>query len=298
MTCLAPAPTLGKLRIGFLVPSYSPQSTSHMPTVMRALSDAGVVVDVIHPVKQMLKLSDVRIEHDLYVLKKTSRLALSIAGALHAQGAVIVNPYPVSVALRDKIITSRILQSAGVPTPDTYVASRPERLESLLDGGPLVVKPYQGSDGFGIRVVRSVAELAAVPAGKDPVFAQRYHPPQGRDRKMYVIGGRVFGVKKVFPARTDAEKHGEPFTPTAELREIVVRCGQAFGIDLYSIDIIESEGTPYVVDMCSIPGCRGVPDGPSHLASYLYAAAERAARGQPLFESAVPVEAVPAEAVR
>ena len=287
-----------KSRIGFLVPSYSPQSTSHMPTVMRALSDAGVVVDVIHPVKQMLELSDVRVEHDLYVLKKTSRLALSIAGALHAQGAVIVNPYPVSVALRDKIITSRILQSAGVPTPDTYVASRPERLESLLDGGPLVVKPYQGSDGFGIRVVRSVAELAAVPAGKDPVFAQRYHPPQGRDRKMYVIGGRVFGVKKVFPARTDAEKHGEPFTPTAELREIVVRCGQAFGIDLYSIDIIESEGKPYVVDMCSIPGCRGVPDGPSHLASYLYAAAERAARGQPLFESAIPAEAVPAEGVR
>ena len=298
MTCLAPAPTLGKLRIGFLVPSYSPQSTSHMPTVMRALSDAGVVVDVIHPVKQMLELSDVRVEHDLYVLKKTSRLALSMAGALHAQGAVIVNPYPVSVALRDKIITSRILQSAGVPTPDTYVASRPERLESLLDGGPLVVKPYQGSDGFGIRVVRSVAELAAVPAGKDPVFAQRYHPPQGRDRKMYVIGGRVFGVKKVFPARTDAEKHGEPFTPTAELREIVVRCGQAFGIDLYSIDIIESEGKPYVVDMWSIPGCRGVPDGPSHLASYLYAAAERAARGQPLFESAIPAEAVPTEAVR
>jgi len=287
-----------KLRIGFLVPSYSPQSTSHMPTVMRALSDAGVVVDIIHPVKQMLELSDVRVEHDLYILKKTSRLALSIAGALHAQGAVIVNPYPVSVTLRDKIITSRILQSAGVPTPDTYVASRPERLESLLDEGPLVVKPYQGSDGFGIRVVRSVAELAAVPAGKDPVFAQRYHPPQGRDRKMYVIGGRVFGVKKVFPARTDAEKHGEPFTPTAELREIVVRCGQAFGIDLYSIDIIESEGKPYVVDMCSIPGCRGVPDGPSHLASYLYAAAERAARGQPLFESAIPAEAVPTEEVR
>jgi len=287
-----------KLRIGFLVPSYSPQSTSHMPTVMRALSDAGVVVDVIHPVKQMLELSDVRVEHDLYVLKKTSRLALSIAGALHAQGAVIVNPYPVSVALRDKIITSRILQSAGVPTPDTYVASRPERLESLLDGGPLVVKPYQGSDGFGIRIVRSVAELAAVPAGKDPVFAQRYHPPQGRDRKMYVIGGRVFGVKKVFPARTDAERHGEPFTPTAQLREIGVRCGQAFGIDLYSIDIIESKGKPYVVDMCSIPGCRGVPDGPSHLASYLYAAAERAARGQPLFESTIPTEAVPTEGVR
>src|SRR5438093_2242947 len=143
-----------KLRIGFLVPSYSPQSTSHLQTVMSALSDSGVACDVIHPVKQMLELSDVRIEHDLYVLKKTSRLALSIAGALHAQGAVIVNPYPVSVALRDKIITSRILQSAGVPTPETYVASRPYPLESLLDGGPPVVKPHHGADGVGIAVVR------------------------------------------------------------------------------------------------------------------------------------------------
>ena len=274
-----------KLRIGFLVPSYSPQSTSHMPTVMRALSDAGVVVDVVHPVKQMLELSKVRVEHDLYVLKKTNRLALSIAGALHAQGAAIVNPYPVTVALGDKIITSRILQTAGVPTPATYVASRPDQLGSLLDGGPLVVKPYQGSEGFGVRVVRSGAELAAVPAGKEPVFVQRYHPPQGRDRKIYSVGGRLFGVKKIFPARTDEEKRGEPFTPTPELCEIARRCGRAFGIDFYSVDIIESEGKPYVVDMCSIPGCRGVPDGAAHLASYLYAAAERAARGQPLLVS-------------
>jgi ribosomal protein S6--L-glutamate ligase len=269
-----------QLRVGFLVSSYSPQSTSHMPTVMRALAEAGVVVDVIHPAKQMLELSKLRVEHDLYVLKKTSGLALSIAGALHAQGAVIVNPYPVTVALRDKIITSRVLQSAGVPTPDTYFASRPDRLAALLDGGPLVVKPYQGSNGVGVRIVRTVAELAAVPTGREPVFAQRYHPPQGRDRKIYAVGGRLFGVKKVFPARTEEEKRGEPFTPSPELREIALRCGRAFGIDFFSVDIIESEGMPYVVDMCSIPGCRGVPDGPVHLASYLYAAAERAAQGR------------------
>src|SRR5207247_8711915 len=106
------------------------------------------------------------------------------------------------------------------------------------------------------------------------------------------------GAQNVCHPRPAAEKDGEPFTPTAELRGIVVRCGEAFGIDLYSIDIIESKGKPYVIDMCSIPGCRGVPGGPSHLASYLYAAAERAARGQPLFESAIPTEAVPTEGVR
>ncbi|PYP25370.1 MAG: hypothetical protein DMD51_08775 [Gemmatimonadetes bacterium] len=271
-----------RLHIGFLVSSRFAQTTGLVTAVMQALSDAGAVVDVIHPTQGALDLSVVRVEHDLYVLKKTSRLALSIAGALHAQGAAIVNPYPVTVALRDKIVTSRILQMAGVPTPATYVAARPERLTPLLAQGPLVLKPYHGSDGIGVRVVRTVAELEAVRAGRDPILAQRYHAPQGRDRKIYVVGGRLFGVKKVFPIRTEQDRRGEPFTPRPELCEIARRCGRAFGIDLYSVDIIESEGKPYVVDMCSIPGCGGVPDASQLLASYLLSAAERAARGQRL----------------
>ncbi|PYQ18236.1 MAG: hypothetical protein DMF79_15550 [Acidobacteria bacterium] len=131
--------------------------------------------------------------------------------------------------------------------------------------------------------------------GRDPVFAQRYHPPEGRDRKMYSIGGRIFGVKKVFPRRAEDEKHGEPFTPSPELCEIVRRCGQAFGIDLYGVDIVESDGTPYVVDMGSIPGFKGVPDAPRRLARYFHAAAERAARGQPALRSIAATEAVSTE---
>jgi len=267
------------LRIGFLVASRFAQSTGHVPALMRALTDAGVVVDVIHPTPGALDLSDVRVEHDLYFLKKASRLSLSIAGALHAQGAAIINPYPVTIALHDKIVTARILQGAGIPVPATYVASRPDLLTPLLARGPLVLKPYDGSDGIGVRVVKTVAELAAVPARRDPMFAQRYHQPQGRDRKIYVVGDQLFGVKKPFPAKTEAEQRGEPFTPSPELCDIARRCGRAFGIDLYSVDIIESEGKPYVVDMSCIPGCGGVPDAPQHLASYLIAAAERAARG-------------------
>ncbi|PYQ06450.1 MAG: hypothetical protein DMF83_12310 [Acidobacteria bacterium] len=287
-----------KLRIAFLARSFSPQTRSYIPLVIRALEELGAVVDIINPAEGVTDLSNVRVEHDLYVLKQQSDLPFSLAGALHAQGAAIVNPYPVSLALRDKIVMSRILQAAGVPTPATYVTSHPDELAPLLEAGPLIVKPYQGTGGHGIRIIRSAAELADVPASKDPVLAQRYHPPQGPDRKMCSIGGRIFGVKKVFPRRTEAEKQGEPFSPTPELCEIARRCGQAFGIDLYGVDIIESDGTPYVVDMNSIPGFKSVPDAPLRLAKYFHAAAERAARGQPLFESAVPTEAVSTEVVR
>jgi ribosomal protein S6--L-glutamate ligase len=281
---------MSALRIGFLLKRpYSAHSTSQFPLVVQALVDAGVVVHIIAAKGRLVDLSTVRVEHDLYVLKQISGLAASLAGALHAQGAALVNPYPVTVALRDKVIATRILQAAGVPTPATYVAMHPELLAPLLDQGPLVVKPYDGSGGHGVRVVRNEAELAAaaVQVGRNPILAQRYHPPQGHDLKIYMIGERLFGVRKRFPRRTEEEKHGEPFTPTAEQCDIALRCGRAFGIDLCGVDIIESEGKPYVVDMQSIPGFKGVPDAPSYLASYFYAAAERAAAGKPLFEHAL-----------
>ncbi len=91
------------------------------------------------------------------------------------------------------------------------------------DAGPLVVKPCQDRCGFGGRVVWSVAELGDVPAGKEPVIARRYHRLQGRDRKVYSIGGRLFGVEKIFPARTEHEKYGEPFTLSQELCKIALR---------------------------------------------------------------------------
>src|SRR6059036_1675147 len=236
--------------------------------------------------------STVRVEHDLYVLKQISGISMSLAGVLHAQGAAIVNPYPVTVAIRDKVIAARILGAAGAPMPATYVVSQPDLLTPLLSVGPLVVKPYDGTCGLGVRVVRNEAELFAEPRAAHkppPILAQRYHPPEGRDLKIYVIGERLFGVRKVFPARTEAEKYGEPFTPTAEQADIALRCGRAFGIDLYGVDLIESDGQTYVVDMSSIPGFKGVPDAPLHLASYFRAAAERAANGRPVFEPPVAV---------
>src|SRR2546430_13257572 len=108
-----------------------------------------------------------------------SGLAFSLAGALHRLGAALVNPYPASAALRDKIVTCRILQAAGVPTPATYVASRAEELAPLLDRGPLVLKPHQGSGGYGVPIVRRAAALAEVPYDRHlPAFSQRYHAPE------------------------------------------------------------------------------------------------------------------------
>jgi ribosomal protein S6--L-glutamate ligase len=277
------------MKIGMLMLRHSRTRISPvMPAVVQMLSDWGCEVDIIYPEERVTPLSQVRAEHDLYILKSGTELALSFAGALHAVEARILNPYPVAATMRDKIASMRVLEAAGVPVPETYITSHSRQLAGLLDAGPLVLKPYRGSQGRGVHVIWDADELDDVSSDEGPVFAQRYHKPEGEDHKIYVIGGQMFGVKRVFPAKTYEEKIGEPFTITAELRDIALRCGRAFGVELFGFDVVMSAGKPYVVDIQSFPGFKGVPDAALRLADYIYSAGQRVLSGEPLITAVVP----------
>ena len=119
------------------------------------------------------------------------------------------------------------------------------------------------------------------------MFAQRYHKPEGADHKSYYVGGQMFGVRRIFPAKTYAEKIGTPFTITPELKDMAKRCSRAFGVELFGFDVVVSEGLPYVVDIQSFPGFKGVPDAALRLADYIYAAGQRLLNGEPLMSGGV-----------
>jgi ribosomal protein S6--L-glutamate ligase len=270
------------MRIGFIMMRRPPSRVGPvMPDVIRLLGEWGVEVEIIYPEERVTELSSLSPRHDLYVLKPGSDLALSVAGALHRAEATLLNPFPVAAVCRDKVITTRVLQLAGVPTPETFVTNRPADLSPVLEAGPLVVKPYRGSQGRGVRVVREVGELHSLAADGGVTLAQRYHRPDGPDRKVFCIGDQIFGVRRNWPALTFEDKLGEPFTVSPELREIALRCRRAFGVEIYGFDVILSDGRPYVVDFSSFPGFKGVPDAALRLADYVYAAGQRALSNQP-----------------
>ena len=289
------------MRIGLLMGRYAPTDKSHMPEVVRLLAEWGATAEPVHLGDELIDLARIRVDYDLYVLKDKSELAMRVAAALHTAGAALLNPYPASATLRDRIVKLRVLQAAGVPAPKTFVASHVDQLRAALEHGPLVIKPHRkltrSAPGEGIHVVRDRAELAALPPISEPVFAQRYHASDGPDRKIYSIGSEIFGVLRAWPARTHREKLGQVFTPDPELVDITRRCGAALGIDLFGVTVVQSGGKSYVVDMTSIPGFKGVPDAPRRLAEYIYAATERALRGAPLV-SGVPTPVRDEPAVR
>jgi ribosomal protein S6--L-glutamate ligase len=267
------------MRIALLMVKHPPERKSPiMPEVIEQLRGRGADVDVLFPDESLTDLSQVTVEHDLYVLKSGTDRALSVAGALHAQGATVLNPYPAAAALRDKVVSTRVLQAAGVPVPATWLARDAAELVPLLRDGALVVKPYRGSQGRGVMVIRTAEELLALPPAESLLFAQRHHAPDGPDCKLYCAGGRVFGVRRIWPPRTYEDKLGEPFAVSRELERIALACGAAFGVRLFGVDVVMSQGKPYVVDMQAFPGFKGVPDAAALLSEEIWAAAKAAPR--------------------
>jgi ribosomal protein S6--L-glutamate ligase len=278
------------MRIAFLLVRHPPTRRSPIfPEVVRLLRGRGADVRVVYPDEQATELRALAVEDDLYILKAGTETALSLAGALHALGAAILNPYPVSAMCRDKIVASKVLHEAGVPTPRAYVAARPTELLPLLDEGPLIVKPYRGSQGRGVRVVTRRSQLLALDGG-GPLFAQRYLKPDGLDRKIYCIGDEIFGVERPWPVQTYEDKLGRRFEIDREVREIALRCGSAFGLTLFGFDVVVSRDRPYVVDISSLPGFKGVPDAALRLADHIFAAGQRVANGEPLLAGLVGAE--------
>ena len=45
-----------------------------------------------------------------------------------------------------------------------------------------------------------------------------------------------------------------------------MECGRLLGTEVYGVDVIEHEGRPWIVDLSSFPGFKGVPDAGARIA--------------------------------
>jgi ribosomal protein S6--L-glutamate ligase len=263
------------LRLYFiLVRRVPPVPSPALLEVFGLLERRGFQVEAGIAEEVLLEPDHLEVEHDLYLLKSHTELSLSIAGVLHSRGARILNPYPSCIATQNKIVAARRLRAAGVPTPRCWVTGDLTLLAPLLDGAPLVIKPYLGHRGTGVHVVRTPEELVAVPPPAGPVLIQEHVEGRGEDLKVYVVGEEVLAVRKPF-SPSSFTRPGRPCAVGSEVRDIALRCGQAMGLGLYGIDLIESERGPVVVDLNYFPGYKGLPRAAALIADYV----EGCARG-------------------
>jgi|GEM_PF-601761 len=267
------------MRIGVIAHRRWPAALGPlMSEAARLLVEWGVDVEAVHPEESSGDVAALGRECDLYLLEARSDLALSLAGALEADDATIVNPPAVAVTCRDRLVATRILQRAGVPVPASYAVAHAGKLAPLLEDGPLLVTPWGACAGGGSRLVRDIDELDAMTDVASPVFAQRHDARDARLRSIACVGGQLFGVERGWP---DDEGY-EPFPLTPDLCELALRAGRAFGMELFGVDLSMSDGRPHVTEVSSVPRLSSVPDGALRLADYAYDAVRRVVSDEPL----------------
>lgn len=245
------------MRILFLLARRVPDVTS--PLVREVSERLGALGHrVEHALTEDLALDACGLvpTHDLYVLKSHTELALSVGGALAAQGARLLNGYDACAAAQDKLLANRRLHAAGVPVPRTHVTADPEQVALLLEEGPKIVKPLRGHRGEGVRLLHSPRDLVGQPAPQGPLVVQDLVPGPGEDLKVYVVGQRVWAVRKAFSS-TSFTRPGRPVPVTSEVEGIALRAGAATGLGIFGLDLIEGPEGPVVVDLNYFPGYKG-----------------------------------------
>ena len=259
-----------------LVRRVPPVPSPVLLEVFAVLERRGFEISAGIPEEAVARPDRLRVEDDLYVLKSHTELALSLAGVLDTQGARLLNPYASCIATQDKIVASRRLRAAGVPTPRCWVTGDLALLRPIVEETALIVKPHRGHRGAGISIVRNASELAALGPLRAPVLIQEHVAGGGEDVKVYVVGENVFAVRKEF-SPTSFTRPGRASEVSAELEEIAVACGRILGLGLYGLDLIESDEGPVVVDVNYFPGYKGVPSVAPLIADYIesYASGRR-----------------------
>jgi len=236
--------------------------------VSEILSRRGCAVESMIAEEALTGLDDLDVKNTLYLLKSYTDLSLSLAGALHARGARLLNPYPSSAAARNKIISCQYLRAGGIPSPRSWVTGDMSLLLSLLKTTPLIVKPCMGWRGIGVKVIRTPEDVKALPAPEGPLLIQEFLNGTGEDLRLYVAGEQVFAIRKPFSATSySAPGRSTPVTP--QERDIALRCGKAFGLGLYGMDLIETPQGPSVVDVNCFPGYKGSPNAAEAVADYI-----------------------------
>jgi ribosomal protein S6--L-glutamate ligase len=262
-------------RICFLVEFRGPGNVHPVISkVMRELEWRGWSVDARVTEDEARSIEDFRIEYDLYVLKSSSPMTDQFATLIAANGGHTLNDSAAVQRIRNRIAVDKFLRDRGIPIPESYVGGAAQLETVLEERGPLIIKPIGERQGLGVRLVHTAEELRQAAQG-DGVYAQEFKRGAGFDRKIYVIGGEPWASKKRFTPAGRYLKNAQPVRLTPEMRTIAVRVGELLGLEIYGVDMIESDDGLWVVDVDGFPGFNGLPGIEPALASYI----DRRARG-------------------
>lgn len=196
-----------------------------------------------------------------------SGVGLELVEACEAANIPVVNTAQAWRQSKLKALTSVYLRAAGVPHPKVVFAYSRAAFQLTRRRFPLrypiVVKPWDGSNGKGIIRLRTVAGARSVwrifRKQRRKGYFQEFVRNPGRDIRTVIIGDRVVGATyRIAPPgrwKTNVSLGGLPkyCQVTDAMADVSLRAARAVGLDIAGIDLMEGPTGLTVLEVNSWP---------------------------------------------
>lgn len=180
--------------------------------------------------------------------------ALYALQLFEGSGVITVNSFEATRIGGDKLLTSKVLYDAGVPTPAIKVAFTKESALAAIEelGYPVVLKPVDGSWGRLMAKIEDRTSAEAILEHKAHLssyyhsvfYIQEYIEKPDRDIRAYVIGDETVGAAYRVSNHwlTNAARGGwtVPCKVTPELNDLCLRAARAVGGSALAVDLMET----------------------------------------------------------
>ena len=172
---------------------------------------------------------------------------------------------------KDKLLTSQLLASYGIPITRTLMFRRPVNVKTVEEqiGFPCVIKITTGSRGFGVYLCKTEDEFESLMQfvisfnkNKTLIIQEYIGERVGEDLRVMVVGGKVIGTmkrksNKDFRANISQGGSGEVYPLNDEVEFLARESAKILGLDIAGVDLLFDKRGFRVCEVNSNPGFKG-----------------------------------------
>ncbi|MHB2036367.1 MAG: lysine biosynthesis protein LysX [Nitrososphaerales archaeon] len=232
----------------------------------RQLEMRGSSYDMIDAKSQVLPLDDSNysnLPEKILVRCVSFYRGLNVSSVYEAHGIKTINSARVLDLCGNKLRTSQILASHGIPTPKTVVAFSSESAMQAIEtvGFPCVMKPIVGSWGRQVIAIRDRETAEAMIEMREQqsdsmqtiFYIQEMIKRPPRDIRCVVVGDEIvasiyrYSAPDNWKTNVSLGGHAETCKITPELEETVLKTAKVVGQGVLGIDLMERSSSEFVV---------------------------------------------------
>lgn len=187
---------------------------------------------------------------------------------LQRLGKLVINPSFAIERSVDKYHALALLEENNIPIPPTAATENCEQaLQAFQElGGDVVIKPIFGSRGIGSTRISDVETATrifrAISFYHGVIYIQKFIQHGAHDIRAFVIGNRVAAaMRRVADTwKTNISLGAKPVSIkiSNKLENLAVKAAHVIGCKIAGVDIVESRNGPFIIEVNSQPGWRGL----------------------------------------